>query len=33
MCVNAPDHHGSTYNDFERVGRGVYRLRNAAAPW
>ena len=25
MCANAPDHHGTTYDDFERVGRGEYR--------
>lgn len=27
MCGNAPDHHGTTYDDLERVDRGVYRLR------
>jgi hypothetical protein len=27
MCVNAPDHHASTFDDFERVDRGRYRLR------
>lgn len=27
MCANAPDHHGTTYDDLERVDRGVYRLR------
>lgn len=26
MCANAPDHHGTTYDDFERVGHGEYRL-------
>lgn len=26
MCVNAPGHHGTTYEDFEGVGRGEYRL-------
>lgn len=26
MCANAPGHHGTTYDDFERVGRGEYRL-------
>jgi hypothetical protein len=28
MCGDAPDHHGTTYNDLERVDRGVYRLRS-----
>lgn len=27
MCGDAPDHHGTTYDDLERVDRGVYRLR------
>jgi hypothetical protein len=27
MCVNAPDHHGRTYDDLERVGDGQYRRR------
>jgi tRNA threonylcarbamoyladenosine modification (KEOPS) complex Cgi121 subunit len=27
MCGNSPDHHGTTHDDLERVGRGVYRLR------
>ena len=27
MCADAPDNHGTTYNDLERVGRGTYRLR------
>jgi hypothetical protein len=26
MCVNAPQHHAVVYADFERIGRGVYRL-------
>ena len=26
MCRNAPKHHGVTYDDLERVERGVYRL-------
>jgi hypothetical protein len=26
MCRNAPDNAGTTYDDFERVGRGTYRL-------
>ncbi len=25
-CVNAPAHHETTYNYFERVGRGVYKI-------
>lgn len=28
MCANAPDHHGTTYDDLERVDRGIYRLRS-----
>ncbi len=27
MCADAPDHHAKTYDDLERVGRGLYRLR------
>jgi hypothetical protein len=27
MCVEAPDHHGTTYADLERVDRGRYRRR------
>lgn len=27
MCANAPDHYGTTYDDFERLGGGRYRLR------
>jgi hypothetical protein len=26
MCVNAPDHHATTFPDLERVDRGRYRL-------
>lgn len=26
MCVNAPASHSTTYGDFERLGRGHYRL-------
>lgn len=26
MCTNAPDHASVTYDDFERVDRGAYRL-------
>lgn len=29
LCVDAPDHVAATYNDFERVERGVYRLRTS----
>lgn len=25
MCVNAPKNHGTTYDDLERVSRGIYR--------
>ena len=31
MCANAPDHHGTVYDDFERVDRGEYRFRTRAA--
>jgi hypothetical protein len=27
MSADAPDHHGTTYDDFERLGGGRYRLR------
>lgn len=27
MCADAPDHHGTTYDDFERLGGGSYRFR------
>jgi hypothetical protein len=27
MCADAPDNAGTTYDDFERPSRGVYRLR------
>lgn len=26
MCANAPDHHATTYGDFERVSHSIYRL-------
>jgi hypothetical protein len=26
LCRNAPDHAATTYDDLERVGRGLYRL-------
>lgn len=25
MCGNAPDHHATTFDDLERVDRGLYR--------
>lgn len=25
-CVNANANHGTTYNDYERISRGIYRL-------
>lgn len=28
MCGNAPDHHATTFDDLERVGRGTYRRRD-----
>lgn len=27
MCADSPDHHGTTYDDLERMDRGRYRLR------
>lgn len=29
MCETAPDHHAATYDDLERVDRGMYRLRES----
>lgn len=29
MCASSPDHHAKVYDDFERVDRGVYRLRHS----
>lgn len=29
MCADSSDHHGTTYDDLERVERGVYRLRSS----
>lgn len=26
-CANATSHHGTTYNYFERVSRGVYKIK------
>lgn len=25
-CSNSPNNHGSVFNDYERIGRGLYRL-------
>ena len=25
-CANAPDHHAKVYRDFERIGKGMYRV-------
>lgn len=27
MCANAPDHHAVVYDDLERIGPGLYMLR------
>lgn len=27
-CANSPNHHGSVFNDYERIGKGLYRLIN-----
>ena len=29
MCGNAPDNHAVVYSDLERIGPGLYRLRQA----
>ena len=26
LCANAPDNHNITYDDFERISRGIYKL-------
>lgn len=31
MCADAPNHHASTYDDFDRLNRGHYRLRRSGA--
>ena len=31
MCRNAPKHHGTTYDDLERVERAVYRVVRPAS--
>jgi len=30
LCANAPRHHTPKYSDFERIGRGIYRLVSVA---
>ncbi|MED4455927.1 hypothetical protein [Metabacillus fastidiosus] len=25
-CINAPNNHATVYNDFERIGHGLYKL-------
>ncbi|MBT2571787.1 hypothetical protein [Planococcus sp. ISL-110] len=25
-CSNAPNHHATVFNDYERIGKGMYRL-------
>lgn len=25
-CANSPNRHGSVFNDYERIGKGLYRL-------
>lgn len=32
MCSNAPENHSTTYQDFERIDRGLYRILDGAAP-
>ena len=27
MCADAPDNHATTFDDLQRVDRGIYRLR------
>lgn len=28
LCVNSPENHAVTYDDIERIDRGIYKLRN-----
>jgi len=28
MCANAPKHHATKFNDFERISHGIYRLKD-----
>lgn len=32
MCSNAPANHPTTYDDFERIDRGIYRFLEEATP-
>ena len=27
MCANAPKHHATRYDDFERISHGIYKLK------
>lgn len=27
-CANAPKHHQTTFDDYERVARGIYRMKD-----
>jgi len=27
-CFNAPKHHASIYDDYERINKGVYRIKD-----
>jgi hypothetical protein len=29
MCIDAPDHHATTFDDLARVDRGLYRRRRS----
>ena len=31
MCADAPENHGTTYSDLERIGPGKYRMRDLQA--
>lgn len=26
-CINAPKHHQTTFDDYERIDRGIYRIK------
>jgi hypothetical protein len=30
MCREAPDNHGTVYDDLERVERGIYRMKRTS---
>ena len=32
MCANAPDNHGTVYDDLERVAEGRYRMVRRSGP-